>query len=461
MSMDSRSVNYKKAMLWNFLMCVIMFGSAVLVPYLSEGGQALHPVYLGLAAVLSIGAGIFSCVFEPKTSEGFLFWLFPLVYVISVAFLLLFDKPFTFPFWTFGGLLILCAFRLRYGMLMNLYLLFIIGSQQPELFSEMLVVQMLCLLLFGFVMPHVKVWKDAVNILIAIAAILVSVRIVCYITMNKESLTNDIFCVAIVYVIVVFAVLILSKVLKETVLLQEQNEHFEFLEELAVGAEEQDANVSAYIALTEGDKESDVAFDYVLNSTSENVSFQPEALFTYTEADEAMLSRLEELAEESAPLLVQLSQKFPNAFLHARRVAVFASEVAQRLEGVNVALVKCGSYYHEIGRLRGDRSVECTLLVAKEEDFPPALQTVLREHTVGGMKPTSKEAALVLLTDNICGMCEHLKKTQEGKILITKVIDRALNLRLAKGDLSQSGLTAMDLSIILNTMGEVIKEDMF
>jgi membrane-associated HD superfamily phosphohydrolase len=58
-------------------------------------------------------------------------------------------------------------------------------------------------------------------------------------------------------------------------------------------------------------------------------------------------------------------------------------------------------------------------------------------------------------------MCEHLKKTQKGTLLIEKVIDSALKLRLKKGDLSLSGLTAGDLTVIRNTMVDVIKEDMF
>ena len=58
-------------------------------------------------------------------------------------------------------------------------------------------------------------------------------------------------------------------------------------------------------------------------------------------------------------------------------------------------------------------------------------------------------------------MCEHLKKTQKGTLLISKVIEKALTLRLAKGDFNRSGLTAADLAVIRNTMVEVIKEDMF
>lgn len=441
-------------------MGILMIGSAVFVPYLQEGGQALRPVYLVSAVVLAVGALVFGTVFEPKTTEGFRFWLIPLAYLISVAFLLLFDRPFTFPFWTFGGMLILCALKLRFGMFLNIFLLYIIGSLQPVLLSEVLIIQVLCLILFGFVMPHAKVWKDAVNILISVAAILICVRIVCYVTMDSATPTNDIFCVAVVYAVVICAVLLLSKGLQETILLQEQNESFEFLEELAAGAEEQDANVSAYIAMTEGDEAART------NSVPKQTDYPEEVpnLAVYLGKrveNEALTGQLEILCDETHPLLERFSKKFPHAFLHVRRVALFAAEVAEQMNDVNTALVKCGGYYHEIGRLYGEKSLANTLEVAKDEDFPKELREVLREHTVDGDKPTSKEAALLLLTDNICGMCEHLKKTQKGKIVIVKVIEKAINLRLTKGDLNYSGLTAADLAVIRNTMAEVIKEDMF
>ena len=435
-------------------MFLLMMGSAVAVPYLKEGGQALRPLYLILAGGLALGAAVFVCCFEARACESYLFWLIPLVYLISVAFMLLFDRPFAFPLWTFGGIFVLCAFKLRYGMFLNIFLLYILGSMQTELVSEVLIVQLICLVLFGFVMPNAKSWKDAVNVLVSVAAVLISVRIVCYFTMDRTSLTNDIFSVSVVYAIVVCAVLLLARAFRETAYMQGQAESFEFLEELAAGAELQDANVSEYIAMTEGDT-------FTNAPVYDRNVFDAVRTVDNTRMDAEDFMRLQALSEESAPLLTRFSQKYPKAFLHARRVALFATEVAEHMDGVNAILVKCGGYYHEIGRLRGEKTLANTLSVAQEENFPVALQEVLRGHTVDGDKPASKEAALLLLTDNICGMCEHLKKTQKGKIVIVKVIEKAINLRLTKGDLSYSGLTAADLTVIRNTMAEVIKEDMF
>ena len=275
-----------------------------------------------------------------------------------------------------------------------------------------------------------------------------------YFTMGKEALTGDIFSVAITYFIVIGAVLLLSKCLWKAEWFQEQSESFEFLEELAAGAEGQLFDGSEYMVTDEA--------EYEMSSASGNAYvFSADDMAGWNTLSEDNNAKLEALSSEEAPLLVEFAQKYPKAFLHVRRVAIFASEVARQMENVNALLTMCGGYYHEIGRLQGAKSLENTLTIAENNEFPSPLVSVLREHTVDGDKPRSKEAALVLLTDNICGMCEHLRKTQKGKILVSKVIDRALNLRLAKGDLSQSGLTAKDLSVIRNAMIEVMKEDMF
>lgn len=425
----------------------LMIGSSLFIPFLKESGQAMHRMYVLFAVLLSVFAAGYAFLFERKTSEGVMFWLIPLAYVISVAFLMVFDAPMTFPFWTFGGLLILCAFRLRYGMFLNIYLLFIIGSMQTDPFTEVLLIQFICLLLLGMVMPYAKSWKDGINILISVSAVLVSIRIICYFTMEKTAIVEDIFSVAVVYVIVICAVLLLSKALRESVMLSEANDNFDFLEELAAGVEELEEE-SYHFMTEETSREAMAAF-----------MAQEEDIIPVMEED--ISERLEQLCLPEAPLLTELSERFPKAYLHAGRVAFFASEVAKNMDGVDELLVKCAGFYHEIGKIRGNKTLEGTLLVAQEQQFPERLIQVLREHTINGDKPTSKEAALVMLTDNICGMCEHLRKTQSGRILVTKVIDRAINLRVTKGDLNQSGLTVKDISVMQNTMEEVIKEDMF
>lgn len=454
MSTNKKVLDIVKVALWYLMMAILMLVGAVVIPLLREGTQKISMLYVLPVVFMLIGTLLYVGVFERKVTKGLLYWIIPLVYVISFALLLLVSSSLVMPFWCFGGVLLLCAFGIRYGMLLNYFFLFLAESMQPQLSPETLVLHVLCLLLLGLVMPYAKNWKDTVNILISLVAVIVSVRIVCFFAFGKEELSNDIFCIAAVYTAVIVVALFFSKLLQENNLVQTQKESYDFLEELAASAEEHDADVLESLIAAEA------AAENGREATKREPVWVPQKRAEGQKEKELNI-RLEELCMEDAPLLAQLSKHYAVAFLHASRVAFLASKIAERLEGVNVLLVKCGGYYHEIGRLHGKNTLENTLEVAKQEEFPLALRDVLREHTVNGDKPTSKEAAVLLLTDNICSMCEYLRKTQKGKILVVKVIDKALNLRISKEDLSESGLTVKEFAIIRNTMTEIIKEEMF
>lgn len=435
----------KKTVVLLFIMVALFIGSAVLVPIVRETEERVSAWYYVFSAVLAIGGAAYAYCFERRISEGLLFWLVPLGYVISFLLLLLADNPLVLPFWCFGGMLLLCAFRLRYAVLMNVFLLFIIGCTQGMFAKEAMIMQFVCLLFLSWTMPIVRKWMDAVNVILSVLALLVSVRMLFFFTAKQEIFDDDIFQIALVYVMIILATTLFSRMLRENAASEEPPEAFDFLEELAATAQMQDAELQ---------KEMESEKDSVEEKFA--TVFGTNALEKTSEA-----KALSGLCAEDAELLTRLSKLSPDAFLHARRVALIASEIAERLENVNALLVKAGGYYHEIGRLLGKNTLENTLLVAKKEDFPEMLVQVLREHTVNGDKPTSREAALVFLTDNICGTCEYLKKAQGGRVLTEKVIDKALNLRMAKGDLNASGLSIKEFSVIRNAMTELIKEDMF
>ncbi len=460
----------QKTVLLLLLMVALMMGGAVLVPVLRETDETVSGMYYVFAAVLSVGAAVYALYFEQRISEGILLWLLPLAYVISLALLLLVDEPLRLPFWCFGGILLLGTFKIRYAVLMNYFLLFLIGGSQGTLLKEALIMQLLCLVLLSFVIPLVKKWMDAVNVIFSVISLLVSVRIIFFFVARQEIRNDDLFVIALVYIVIILSATFFSRLLQENVLQNDGAEAFDFLEELAVSSEMQDAALLAEGELSGGLEEK---FAKILEVEHRPVT---EKLFLADErkancisseaavavqTDIELTECLEKLCNEESEHLAKLSAQYPAAFLHARRVALIASELAEYLDEINVALVKAGGYYHEIGRLLGKNTLENTLLVAEAEDFPAPLVSVLREHTLNGDKPTSREAALVFWTDNICSMCEYLKKSQGGKVLVEKVVDKALNLRIAKGDFNASGLSVKDFSVIRNAMVDIIKEDMF
>lgn len=120
-----------------------------------------------------------------------------------------------------------------------------------------------------------------------------------------------------------------------------------------------------------------------------------------------------------------------------------------------------GCLYHEIGRLAGKNTAENALMIAKKEGFPEELLKILACCSGKWDKPYSKETAVMMLSDNICSMVEYLKKTQTGKVLFSRVIDKTITLRVNNGELNESGLTVADLSALRNIMADILKEEMF
>lgn len=435
-----------RTLLWHAMMMALTIGGGILVPVLRENGQTVPVWYYIFTVVLALCAGAYAFFFEPDLTEGTLFWLTPLLYLISYIVMLLFDQPLLMPFWCFGGILLLCAFSVRYGLLLNYFFLFLIGSTQPEPSAEAVVMQVLCLLLLGIVMFYVKKWGDAVNVIISVIAVIVSVRIVFFFLLKKDIFNGDIFLLAAVYTGVIAGAFLFSRFLGSDVPERLTQEAFLFPEELAAGAEGGEAGAQKPV---------------LAEALAEETLAAQEAAQKAALQKERDRERLLLLCAEDAPLLARLSKEQPAAFLHVRRVALLAGQIAERLEGVDSLLVQAGGYYHEIGRLKGANTLENTLVIAEQGAFPAALRQVLLTHTIKGERPDSKEAAVLLLTDSVCSMCEHLKKTQQGKLLVVKVIDKALGLRIAKEDLNESGLTVKDFSVIRNAMAELIKEDMF
>ena len=459
----SVTINKKKAVLFSFIMLGLMIGGAVLVPFLRETRESLADSYYMCGAALSVAALVFLLVFERQALVGRVTWVIPLVFVISGILFLLFDRPLQMPFWCFGGILLVCGFRLRFGMIVNYYFLFLAGSTQEILSKEAVVMQLLCLMLLGITMPYAKKWKDSINIIVSVFAVLVSVRVLFFFLEKKNIKDTDIFYLALVYTIDVIVSVYFANLLREASFMKEKEASFDYLEELAASVEAQDSELLN--ELLSGKEQEEAALE-AANLSHEEPETEPEATEAFYESlaateQPAEVEDLTALCAENAPLLEQLRTSHKNAYLHARRVALLASEIAESLEGVEPALVMTGGYYHEIGRLLGKNTIGNTLRVAEKEGFPSKLCNVLREHSVSGDKPTTKEAALVLLTDNICSMCEYLKKNQSGRLLIEKVIDKAINLRLSKGDLNDSGLSVKEFSVIRNSMAELLKEDMF
>ena len=208
--------------------------------------------------------------------------------------------------------------------------------------------------------------------------------------------------------------------------------------------------------------------------------------------------KLLELANPNQPLIKRLLMEAPGTYHHSLMVGNLA-EVATEAIGGNALLARVGAYFHDIGKLKRpnffkenqlsdnphDRMTAnlSTLVItshtndglelAQKHKIPLAIREIINQHhgttlvayfyhkakkgekgedvklenfRYEGPRPTSKEAAVVLLADSVEAAVRSMIDKTEGKIegLVRKIIKDKLD----DGQLDQCTLTLKDLDDI-------------
>ncbi len=207
--------------------------------------------------------------------------------------------------------------------------------------------------------------------------------------------------------------------------------------------------------------------------------------------------RLLELSNPNLPLLKRLLMEAPGTYHHSILVGNLAEAAAESVHA-DATLVRVGSMYHDIGKLKRPyffienqisqenphdkiaptlssliitSHLKDGLELAKEYKLPEPIQDIISQHHGDSLvgfffhkareeneevpeeafhyeapRPKSKEAALVCLADSVEAAVRSLQKPTPGRIegLVRKLIKDKLN----DGQLDQSDLTLQDLDRI-------------
>ena len=209
--------------------------------------------------------------------------------------------------------------------------------------------------------------------------------------------------------------------------------------------------------------------------------------------------RLLELSDTNSPMLKRLLMEAPGTYSHSIFVGSIASAAAERI-GADALLVRAASYYHDVGKMRRphffvenqyvenvhDRlnpslsalvirsHIKDGLELAKEYNLAPAICELMGQHhgtslvryfymqaTDGqasgssileqqfrydGMKPQTKEAALLMLADAVEAASRTLSKPTLSQI--EDLVEKIISEKLTDGQLDESELTFKDISRI-------------
>ena len=212
---------------------------------------------------------------------------------------------------------------------------------------------------------------------------------------------------------------------------------------------------------------------------------------------------LVELTNVNSNLMLEFAEKAPGTFQHSLQVSNLATEAAKRI-GAKVLLVRTGALYHDIGKMvhpdcfienQAGRNpledmsyaeaakvivdhVEEGERIARKHHLPEVIVHFIRSHhgtsmvryfynsavnaaiaagqtadtvnkgdyTYPGPKPSTKEAAILMMADAIEARSRSLDELTEQSI--AKMVDQMIDAQVADGQFAETALSFKDLEDI-------------
>jgi len=360
-------------------------------------------------------------------------------YLGSILLLLLVPAPETFSFWMFGGLLVSMLIDNKLGLFLHFNLSFILGitlSLRPEVIIHILVIGVMMSLLAGALRQKSTVIYAIIIILSTNITLSFVINNFIFDTTVTYNYLNSMFSILALLVFTFFFCIFYDKLNKQDV----ANGVFEYLTESSTLEENnsKNSNESQKLAVS-SIIELDLNHDSVskeIESTEINDGYDPNWNLN-------MRTSYELLCDDNNELINKMKQNSEILYAHALHIGDLSCRAAKEI-GANDLIAKAGGLYHEVGKINGKNYIEEGLLIAEEYAFPRELKVILKEHNIKYDKPSSVEAAIVMLSDNVVSTIEYIVKTEDHKFTTNKIIDNIFQMRMDKGTFDASNLSLKD-----------------
>jgi len=176
------------------------------------------------------------------------------------------------------------------------------------------------------------------------------------------------------------------------------------------------------------------------------------------------LEQVKELVHPNAPLIVELKNNLPNVYKHSFISGKISGDAARCIQA-DYYLCSAGSLYHEVGKLVKMQSnqsntednqtdenaynnslnkdyVTLGIELLAQNDFPQQLIDIVSSHNLKHSYPTSKESAIVYLTEKLINSIYYMKNVRKAPDFSKEVLIRNIFAKLIiDGTLSASGLS--------------------
>lgn len=152
----------------------------------------------------------------------------------------------------------------------------------------------------------------------------------------------------------------------------------------------------------------------------------------------------EEILDKDFPLIQQLHTYSKELYIHCAVVSRAASMAAREL-GADELLAGAGGMFHEIGRITGGNYILKGVDLGKEYHFPEPVLDIIKQHNIKSEKPSTIEAAIVMMIDSYVSTVEYVEKLRgKGSVRHGEIIENLFQVNFEKGSLDQSGMSLQE-----------------
>jgi putative nucleotidyltransferase with HDIG domain len=369
-------------------------------------------------------------------------------YLSSICLLLLVPEPETFCFWMIGGLLVSMLIDNKLGLLLHFNLSFILGialSLRPEIVIQLLIIGVLMSLLAGALRQRSTVIYAIIIILSTNITLSFAINNFIFDTNGTYNYLNSMFSILAILAISFFLCSFYDTIDKKDMTLDSAEHSLDNADRRADAFASRNSEV-----LNEG---KDASLDRITVNREEQRSISATSLKKDNATEHlegydpnrnlGISASFELLCDKNNELMSKMKEFSESLYSHAIHIGDLSSRAAKEI-GANDLIAMAGGLYHEVGKLNGKNYIEEGLLIAEDYAFPKELKAILKEHNIKYEKPSSVEAAIVMLSDNVVSTIEYIAKTEDHKFTTNKIIDNIFQMRMDKGTFDTSNLSLKD-----------------
>lgn len=352
-----------------------------------------------------------------KYSKSFIMFF----YLLAILLIMLQNDPVIYSFWMISGLLISMLFDNKLGLMVyfsHAFILSVAYSLRPEAIIHILIIGILFYLLSAAL-------RNKSTVIYA-GIIILSSNLTLSLIMNNfiiESTTSINYLASLFSLLAVLASSFLISYIYDRILARHTLASEPTSDQLDTDELEQACSEDIQI-----DADSQEDQQIVIAGKDMRASY------------DLLLSKDNEL-------LLRIKDYSEALYKHSELIGDLSGRAAKIIGG-NQELAIAGGYYHEVGKINGKNYIEEGLSLAEKYAFPEELKLILKQHNIKYEKPTSIEAAIVMISDNVVSTIEYVKKSSDQKLSPDKVIDNIFKMRMEKGNFDDSGLSVKDFKLL-------------